>query len=56
MSNFLGIVQVQDVFKDRIKAVKTVALIPTVLNQSTRVEVYVMDPLIEQQKKLLKTT
>lgn len=56
----VGMAQVQSVFKDVSRSIKAVSLIPTVLNQvgqGQRIEVYVFDPLVEQQKKnLIKTT
>ena len=39
----------QDVFKDRVKVVQTIAVMPTVLNKAGgRIDVYVVDPLVEQ--------
>jgi len=40
---------VHEVFKDRIKVVKTIAVMPTALNKvgGARIEVYVMDPVVE---------
>jgi hypothetical protein len=56
----IGVAQVQSVFKDISKTIKVVPLMPTMLNelgQGQRIEVYVYDPLVEQQKKnLIKTT
>jgi hypothetical protein len=48
------------VFKDISKQIRTLQVIPTVLNQvgkGQRIEVYVYDPLVEQQKvNLIKTS
>lgn len=59
LNECVAMLQVRDVFQDRIKQIQTIQMMPTVLNQIPtvqRIEVYVTDPQVFQEKKLLKTT
>eukprot|EP00347_Sterkiella_histriomuscorum_P002460 403368062 len=56
--NRMSIAQVKQVFQDKVKVIKTQQLLPTPLTQidEKKLSVQIEDGIVEQTKKLLKTT